>query len=701
MKFCKNILSFIMAGTLALSAVPLAELRAFAADKDDEKTFDGRYRLDDRVNESGWRFKTYSEDPDTYEKLVKYMFGSDLSKVTYRDLQDESYLDLGGAGLTELPMDILKYMTGLTSIDLSDNYLTNDDVRDFNARRLTRLRTIDLSGNFLTSVPSWVVSSDASTKRLEENFIKGYEPRTIETLSSAYYFSDGDSINLRDFEREITDSVRFDDGSEIPEVWLDEFEGDILTADLEEFKKLAGLNEKNDKTIVYTSPDSTVVDIPVRLGEFAETAVQVYLMNGTDLSSVKMLLAALINETLNASAYTDNSKKNYENAKKVAQAVYNSGTNDFDIYKNAFDRLNSARRDLEEVADTNIMGAVKAYIDDSKNYPEADYTVKSYAEFKTALDGLNNLQKDSKNATAEQAETAIKRFQNALAGLVPTSLKVPEKAPKTDFEGIYGLNTTKSYEGATQNGLKYKWLFSGKNITAPAEFNPEIKDTDAAEPDILLDSGSAGSYLLFSTVQTGAFPGKGTLTISPVPDGFADGKYYLYKWDGSGKKGVLESEVNVKNKSVSVSLSEGGLYYIGKTLNNLDFSSEEFQADDEAKRIVTPLSLGYTVSNFKNKLIYGKYAEIRDKNGALVSNSSRVITGMTVKVPGKDAYTIYVMGDIDQNGRVNIGDASMLAILSSQDAITPEILLYGDADGNGRININDATKIAQIVANDG
>ncbi len=697
MKFCKNILSLITAGTIALVAVPPTALHVFAAEKDE--TFDGRHDLSEHLDEDDWGFRTHSEDPDKYEKLVKSAFGSDLSKVTYKTLAARTSLNLSGAGLTSLPDDIIKYMTGLTVLDLSDNYLTNDDVRDLEMDQLTKLRTIDLSGNFLTAVPSWVVSSDASTKRLSENFIKGYDQRTIKVLDSAYYFSDGDSIDLEEFELGIIDSVRFGDDSEIPEVWLEEFDEDLITADLTEFKRLAGLDDENSDTIVYTSPDSTIVEIPVSLGDFADTAVQVYLMNGTDLSSVKMLLGSLINEAISTNAYTDSSKKNYENAKKVAQAVYNSGTSDFDIYKSAFDQLNRARRRLEEVAGTELMGVVKAYIDDSKNYPEADYTVKSYADFKSALDELNALQKDSKNVTIPQAETAIKRFQSALAGLVSTSLKVPDKVPKSDFEGIYGLNVSNTYEGITQNGIKYKWTFSGKNITAPADFTPEVKDTDAAEPDIMVDAGSAGSYILFSTAQTGAFPGNATLTLNPAPDGFTDGKYYLYKWDGAAKKGVLTSEAEIKDKTVSFSLSEGGVYYICKTLKNLVMSSDEFQVDSEAKRVVVPLSTGYTAAGFKNKLTYGKYSEIKNTNGAAVSDSSYVTTGMTVNVTGGEKFTIVVMGDIDNNGRINVKDASQLANYIVEENITEDAVLCGDIDGNGRVNAFDTSMIIQAIVN--
>lgn len=695
MKFCKNILSFITAGTLALSAVPFASLTAFAAEKD--KTFDGLHDLSDTVGEYSWGIHSNSEDPDEYEKLLKSAFGSNLSRVTYRTLAGRTSLNLSGAGLTSLPDDIIMYMTGLTTLNLSDNYLTNEDVRDLDADHLTKLRTIDLSHNFLTSIPSWVVSSDASTKRLSENFIRGYDPRTIKVLNETYYFSDGDSIDLDELEEEIIDSVRFGDDSEIPGVWLDEFDEEILTVDFDNFKKLAGLSDDNEDTIVYTSSDSTIVDIPVYLGNFADTAVQVYLMNGTDLSSVKMLLGSLINENVNAAAYTDNSKKNYENAKKVAQAVYNSGTSDFDIYKNAFDQLNRARRRLEEVAGTELMNAVKAYIDDSKNYPEANYTSKSYADFKSALDGLNALQKDSKNATIPQAETAIKRFQSAIAGLVSTSLKVPDKAPKSDFESIYGLNSSKSYEGTAQNGLKYKWTFSGKDITAPAEFNPEVKDTDSAEPDIMVDAGSAGSYLLFSTAQTGALPGKASLTLSPAPSGFADGKYYLYKWDSSAKKGVPVGEANLANNTFTTSLSEGGVYYIYKTLKNLVMASDEFNVDDAAKRVVVPLSEGYTAAEFKNRLTFGNYSEVRNKNGSVVSNSSRVTTGMTVNVTGGQRYTVVVMGDSNLDGIIDVLDVSQIIKMSVGYDSPENSEMCSDINSDGIIDVLDASALLKFI----
>ncbi len=713
--FCALTAAAVALGSLGAAAP--AGLSAFAAEKEPDMTFDGQHELDDTLSESDWDFSGLtdsSDDEEKYEKKVKAAFGSDLNKLTYRTLSRRTSLDLSGCGLTELPVDVIKYMPNLTSINLSDNYLENEDVRALYADSLSKLRSINLSRNYLTAIPSWVVSSSASTKNLSENFITGFEPRTIKTTVDTYYFSDGDplgvddygnAISIEDFEDKIRSTVRFGDNSEIPEFILTDDEGESrITVDLEAFKSKAGLTDDGDALIVYTSADSIVVDIPVELAGLAETNVQAYLMNGTDLSSVKMLLNALIDEfsKLTKADYTETSWNNYEGSKKLAEVIKASGTSDFDIYKNAFDNLNRARKALAEVASQPLTKVIDEYVNNAKNYKAENYTTSSYSAFQTALDDLNALKKDYKNITAKEAESAIKRMQNAIAGLVGTSVNVPRTIPKSEFERVYGTSSrVERTGGSTRDGIRYSWSFTGTDVTAPADFNPEIKDGEAAVAEnVLIEAGSLDSFFLFSTAQTAAFPGTGTLSVSFAKD-MPVGKVYIYKWDTSAKRGLLQGETtlsavtdsNVYTRTANIPVSDSGTYYISPKLNTFDLVSDEYTVDNTAKTIKLPVALSRTAAQFRAQMQNGKYLTILRENGTTVPDSAVMLNGMTVNSPNGEKYTVYVMGDVTNDGRADIDDALEILITFLAERKTEPVTKYGDVNSDGVADIDDSTVI--------
>jgi hypothetical protein len=56
---------------------------------------------------------------------------------------------------------------------------------------------------------------------------------------------------------------------------------------------------------------------------------------------------------------------------------------------------------------------------------------------------------------------------------------------------------------------------------------------------------------------------------------------------------------------------------------------------------------------------------------------------------------IHLKGDIDGNGKVNVGDTTKVySHVKKTSLITDEyMLLCADVDGNGKINVGDTTKV--------
>lgn len=715
MKPGKKIISALLAAVLLTSPASAVFTSAYAAEDDEkkEKTFDGAHYLEDTVPDSYF----YTDQADDViksleKKLLSALGKKDLNDVTFKDLQRPTTLNLSGLKLTEVPYCI-NYMTNLRTLNLSNNLLRNNGIGNLSLIGCTKLTNIDLSRNYLDRVPSWFVNERVTTKNIKENFIDGENPRSIKITDSTYYFMNDDLINEDELKNRILKSVRLNDGSLLPEFLFD-YDGDAYVdgefankdnqLDIVDWSQLNSylttVSNSSNKRVKVEKGGDVIIDITVRLfkdstGDNTKATVRFYLMDGTSTSSVKQRLDKLIEDCdkLKKDEYTENSWNNFDIALQTAKAIAAYSGSDASMLANSMSLLNSAKNGLTPAAST-----VKKTIDElvkiggSSSYKEENYTPGSWADFTQALNRLKELQND-KNATFTEAQSAIKAFQSAQSRLISASLSVPAKVSKSDFEAIFGENLTRTYGGTTRDGKKYTWTFNGTDVTLPAEFNPEVKNTDAAEESILLEAGSASKYRLFAPVQTTAFPGKATLSIEV--DNYADGSYYLYKWNTGEKRSKMVGTATVKDGKAVAVLSEGGVYYISKNIRNFELTSRRFKVDHSGKRIIIPLIGSYSVSTLKNSMDFGNYVEVADHNGDSVSNVSILYSGMTVNAPGGDKYTFKTSGDINSDNNYSLTDVTALLKLIVDGGDT----MLADINGDGNVNTTDVTLLLDYVVN--
>ncbi len=711
MKIRGKIVSALTAGICAFSALsgttaPLLSLNAFAADTD--RTFDDTYELDEYVDYDKF-FDTDNEIEvqDKLEEVFEKACRKDIDEITYGDLQKITSLNLSKMELTDIPLCI-KYMVNLRTLDLSHNNLqyNTDNVKTLDLSALKRLNYLDVSYNYLNRVPSWFVLDGIDKKYIDFNLLSGDDQRSIKAQTPVYYFMDGENIEIDKFKEKILADICFDDGTALPEFLYDpdsysdqplyvvldsndETPLDAFINDDEEIELPADVN--------YTSVVLTVQLFNNANNDNTKTTIKVFILDGSSPTTAKARLETLLEEIkeTDKDKFTARSWTNFENAQKTAEAIMKYTNSTAEMLKTALEQLDSAYRSLVLGIDKSTKDVLNELTSVGKTYKEEDYTPSSWSSLQKALSKISEISSDA-NATLSSAKSAILSFQNAQKGLEKTRLSVPSVIPKSSFESIFGISGKYvSAKGTTRDGRIYEWKFYGPKVTAPADFNPEITDTPTGEDAIMLESGRAGGYIAFSTSQTGAFAGTGTLLIN-VSDIFSDGKYYYYKWNNGGK---LIGEVSVNNGQLSVDVSESGTYYVSNVLQKFDLVSSSLEIDTAKHSVVIPLGSGYTAANFKKLFNYGSSVSIFDADGKAVSSTARIKTGMKVASPKGEEYTVTVMGDVNDDGYVNAQDA--LAVLKNSLSDTPTAqfgigstgINIADVNADGFLNARDSLLI--------
>lgn len=697
----KKLLAAATAVVISFSFVMSAEQAVYAVSStaNDEKTFDGRYSLTDTVEIFGL-FSTLN-DSDTQDKLetaLKRKFGGKaLDEVTFGDLAKVTSLDLNGLSLTDVP-SCINYMVNLTRLDLSSNLLQSDALKELSLLGCTKLSNINISDNYLTTIPSWFLSDRVTRGDITKNFVDSENPRCIIAQQSTYYLMNGETVDEESLKTQILKSIRLNDGKLLPDIFFDY--NDIDISDPDSVLKIANNDWSGfiDANGTVTANSNTSEKITVQLFDEPNNAntkatVTIYLMSDNDIASLKTRINTLITECepLDKKNYTENSWTKFEQALDTANAIIEYEEADGQMLAKALEGLSNAKNNLRDSTE-QLQNTLKGLITVGGKYKQDEYTPLSWETFSSALEELKKVSSD-KNATLEDAQRAVKRFQNAQADLIPAELKVPEKILKSEFEKIFGESSAIVSSGITIEGTRYKWIFSGKDLEKVADFNPEIKDTDAAEPDILIEAGSKSGYRMFATAGKEVFPGKATLELD-VSNKFSSGTFYLYKWDSSAKRSLMVGTASVTDGTAIIPLTEGGVYYLCRNVQNFELKSRNYEVDKDKKTITIPPTIGVNVFEFKNSFEFGAYTTILDEDGKSVPSYSNVKTGMTINAPNMDEYTIKLIGDIDASGGVDFDDVSGLIHVFLNGAGENDTAEY-DLDGDGSVTFEDINLIIE------
>lgn len=686
----KRLLSALLAGILAVCSVSPA---VFAAEDDVEMTFDGKYDMDEYVGYDFFKTDNDYEVQEKLENILKKKAGvKEVDDITYKHLSKITSLDLSDLKLTDVPLCI-NYMVNLTKLDLSSNLLQSDALKKLSLLGCTKLSNIDLSDNYLTTMPSWFVSDRVTNGNITDNFVDSQNPRCLTTTQSTYYLMNGESADEDDLKNQILKTVRFNGSTLLPDIFF-LYNGDIQPEDASGepylgFEKWEGGFIVDGKVSV-TADKSLEVTVKLFKGinnDNTRAKVTIYLLSGENLYSLKLRLNSLVTECdgLKQEDYTESSWTKFTRALDTAKAILEYEKADVQMLASALEELSNAKNNLQYGA-KELENTLKGLITVGGTYKQEEFTPSSWNRFSEALEKLKTISSD-KDARLEEAQRAVKEFQDAQAALRSAELDIPDVIPKSEFEKIYGESKSITSSGVTLAGTSYKWSFYGKDLKETADFNPEVKDTDANESAILVEAGSNSGYRMFVTSADKPLPGKATLEID-VSDKFISGTLYLYKWNTSAKRSLMAGTATVTNGVANISLTEGGVYYLCPNVQNFELKTQKYEVDNDKKTITVPPTAGVKASEFKNNFEFGAYTTILDADGNAVSSYSNVKTGMTINAPNMDKYKISLTGDVDGNGGMDFDDVSCLIRVFLKGAGDNDTAAY-DVDGDGSVTFED------------
>lgn len=694
MTFTKKIISAVLALSIALSCGSAVNITASAVSTNVNK--------EDYVDWSLFLLNGEEWNEELVKRIEKTV-RSDYDDMTYGDLQKITALNLSGLELEYLP-PVLQYMFNLRTLDLSENLLCTENVQKLDLSRLEKLASIDISNNYLVKAPSWFVSLDAKVKDISNNLLATDHQRHVQLNKTAYYYILGDTIDENELKDAILSTLELSDGTKLPKYLYDpelptynlEYEGqehnEKVKADID-LSKFVGENGVVIKTGTLTGS----AGLNTTSGnENTSAQFKIYFIDGSSPSALRERLEALIDEcsSLDKSEYTASSWAAYEASLKTAQAIVEYPSADTDMLKTALDSLRTAADSLVKGVNADTKKALSGLLAVAKTYKESDYSTASWERFEAAVSALTAASTDT-DTTVYAANAAIKAFQRAQLALSATPQKTPDIIPKSSFEAIYGDDETITAKGTTRSGAEYTISFNGNDITAPADFNPEMICESANESAIRTEVGSASDYKIISFKTTSAFPGAALVKID-VSDVYTNGVYNLYKWDSSRKKGEYITDIDITDGYAIFTASSGGDYYISSVAQNFPLVSSTLTIDNEKKTVITPFKTQLTVGKFRNQLQKGKALIITDADGKTPRDSASLATGMTVSAPNSGiTYTIVVSGDCNGDGKITPADSvEILRALVEFEALTTyEARLAADVTGDGWVRGNDAVQI--------
>lgn len=715
MTLTKKLLSVITAASIAAASVPAAlSSCAFAA-----TTTDVSNDATDLVDSDYFFYAGCTDEvKESLRKVFENATKKELSDITYGDLEKITSLNLSGLKLEGIPAAV-EYMVRLRTLNLANNLLRDVDAEAVDITSCINLTSIDLSGNYLTTIPSWYSSMDIATKKISNNLLNTSGQRSIVASPDVYYFMNGDIINENELKNKVLCSVKMSDGSALPTFFFDPenlpYDNDdptntgIITDDLPileigdwDLSDYMIQNRNGTYTVKSSKAASKEVTVRLYYGLYSSNnthttaKVKIYFLNGNDATSINVRLETLITscKALDATSYTESSWLKLETALKTAETLYNYSGADSEMKKQALTDLESAKTGLVKGVDADTKKVLQDLVTISGSYKEENYTPKSWAAFAAAVKQLNDTLNDP-DASILQANSAIKAYQDAQAGLATTSLSIPATAPKTDFDSVYGEEKTLTYTGTTRDGYDYKWVFIGKDITEPKAFNPEIKYESENEEAIRYEVGSSSDFQIISFAETGTFPGAAEITLD-ISGKYQNGTYRLYKWNATEKKGEFIENVAVKDGIVKLNLSQGGDYFISSVLQNFNMISNIFEINNTKLTISCTFKSRNTVAGFKNSLENGTAVTVRTTAGEIADDTSYVGTGMTATAANSDvSYTIVVPGDITGDGMVSALDAVEIlrAVIGETTLDSYAVKAAADVNGDGWVRADDAVAI--------
>ena len=125
-------------------------------------------------------------------------------------------------------------------------------------------------------------------------------------------------------------------------------------------------------------------------------------------------------------------------------------------------------------------------------------------------------------------------------------------------------------------------------------------------------------------------------------------------------------------------------------------SSEKYEISDNIIKYVLPNT---TVANFNKNITVNRTTKVVDKENNEQTAEAILKTGMKLKVEKENKeYTIVVLGDIKEDGRMDIIDLAKIKLhLIDKEILTGINLIAADVNKDGEVNINDLAIMKLVI----
>ena len=206
---------------------------------------------------------------------------------------------------------------------------------------------------------------------------------------------------------------------------------------------------------------------------------------------------------------------------------------------------------------------------------------------------------------------------------------------------------------------------------------------------------------------------------APTITGVEDGKIYKKSvtpviQDKNLKTVTLTKDgVNVEDYLTGDTIEEVGKYVLTAVdlVNNTKTVSFEIQEPSdiitsnndvititEDKNLIRGIEPKTTIQKLKQNLEAEMSYEILDKNGQIVSDTSKIGTGCQIKMANGKIYTVIVWGDLTGDGEISIAELARISRIASTASANPSELemLAIDVSKDNSIKVNDLAAISRM-----
>lgn len=373
--------------------------------------------------------------------------------------------------------------------------------------------------------------------------------------------------------------------------------------------------------------------------------------------------------------------------------------------QNSTVKLEDASAEIRVLSSINTLDSLSlsnGTIKETFNKDVTNYTAETTSESVKI-----NYTKTDENSTVEGDIDTL----NLHYGTNNYSIKV---ISEVGTEKVYNISIFRPYEFTTEN-YKYSkednYIYTKadtdsatilSNISLPNELSAKVENNKliiSYGEEKLLDINIVNiNYSKYTVVDNTIYVGKNieysdfinSITLNGV-------KAKVYDTNNTEiNSGSIQKDYKLKILLNNTELAE-------YTFNEEYLNMDESLIVDDTNKIIKRQKDGTTVDELTSNISTSGKISVKDKDGKALSKTDKLKTGDVVEVKlssGTYKYKISVLGDINKDGKISVGDVGLLyRNLKGKAELALEQAAAGDIINDGSIKISDVAKLYRFIKN--